>query len=44
MDLIEQVENEMKDMVLNRDEKTTTWVEDVRANLRVEASWKVIDE
>ncbi len=43
-DLIEQLNEDMKDGILNRNENTTSWLENMVHGVRGEISWKVLDE
>ena len=43
-DIVEQLNEDMKDGILKREEKTTSWLENVRHGFRGEISWKVLDE
>ena len=43
-DIVEQLNEDMKSELLHRNEKTTSWRENLRHGYRGEISWKVLDE
>ena len=43
-DMIEELNDEMKDHIAMRDDTTKSWMENMRYGLRGEITWKVLDE
>lgn len=43
-DIVEQLNEDMKSELLHRNEKTTSWSENLKYGYRGEISWKVLDE